>query len=142
MLSSNPVEKAQIIELNEVRDIRGQLVFGQLNGALPFKVNRFFMVSEVPHDTVRGAHAHRKCHQLLVCVRGSLKALVDDGSEQLIYELDSKTQGLYMPPLTWGSQFEYSPDAILLVFASEVYEESDYINDYLEFQELKKSVLR
>lgn len=138
MLNSKSEGMAHLVPFKEFLDPRGKLVVGQFPKELPFEVKRFFIVSGVPSGDVRGIHAHKHCHQLLVCVAGSLRALVDDGFEQNIYDLDSSSQGLYMPPLTWGSQFDYSPDAVLLVLASDFFDQDDYIHDYSEFQTLKK----
>ncbi len=138
MLNSKSEGKAHLVPFSDFLDSRGKLVVGQFPKELPFEVKRFFIVSGVPSGDIRGIHAHKLCHQLLVCVAGSLKALVDDGSEKVIYDLDSTSEGLYMPPLTWGSQFDYSPDAVLLVLASDTYDKDDYIHDYSEFQSLKK----
>ena len=106
---------------------------GELNKQLPFPAERFFFVSKVPEGEPRGIHAHKQCHQFLVCVAGSVKAMVDDGDTRLVVTLDRPTVGLHMPPLTWGAQYDYSPDAVLLVLASHPYDADDYIHDYDEF---------
>ena len=109
---------------------------GELNRQLPFPAKRFFFVSNVPEGEPRGIHAHKQCHQFLVCVAGSVKAMVDDGETRTVVTLDRSTLGLHMPPMTWGAQYDYSDDAVLLVLASHVYEAEDYIHDYDEFLEL------
>ena len=121
------------IELSGFDDHRGSLVVGELNKQLPFSVERFFFVSHVPEGEPRGIHAHKECHQFLVCVAGSVKAMVDDGETRTVVLLDRPTLGLHMPPLTWGAQYDYSPDAVLLVLASHHYDADDYIHDYDEF---------
>lgn len=123
----------RIIELSGFDDHRGSLVVGELNKQLPFSVERFFFVSHVPEGEPRGIHAHKECHQLLVCVAGSVKAMVDDGETRTVVVLDRPTLGLHMSPLTWGAQYDYSPDAVLLVLASHPYDADDYIHDYDEF---------
>lgn len=114
-------------------DLRGSLVAGECPHHLPFEPRRYFMVFEVPGKDVRGEHAHRQCHQFLVCARGSLSVVVDDGvkSEEIV--LDRPDIGLHVPPMTWAVQFKYSPDALLLVLASHQYDPGDYIRDYDEF---------
>ena len=82
---------------------------------------------------MRGQHAHRKCHQFLVCVRGSCRVIADDGSRRQEFLLDQPAVGVYLPPKTWGVQYDYSPDAALLVFASHAYNASDYVRDYEAF---------
>jgi hypothetical protein len=106
---------------------------GELDEHLPFVVERFFFISNVPQGEPRGIHAHKECHQFLVCVAGSLKAMLDDGDTRTVVTLDRPNLGLHMPPLTWGAQYDYSSDAVLLVLASHPYEADDYIHDYDEF---------
>lgn len=126
----------RLIELREISAENGSLVVGELPDTLPFVVRRFFALYGIPAGEARGTHAHRECEQFLVCLRGSVTALVDDGASQRTVILDRPDLGLYMPPLTWGTQSEYSDDALLLVFASDPYDAADYIEDYDEFLEL------
>jgi UDP-2-acetamido-3-amino-2,3-dideoxy-glucuronate N-acetyltransferase len=129
--SSDP----RLVQLSWFNDHRGSLIVGELNSQLPFSVARFFFVSQVPEGEPRGIHAHKQCHQFLVCVAGSVKAMVDDGETRQVFSLDRPDLGLHMPPLTWGAQYDYSDDAVLLVLASRIYEAEDYIHDYEEFLE-------
>lgn len=112
---------------------------GEINKQLPFSAQRFFFVSRVPEGEPRGIHAHKECHQFLVCVAGSVKAMVDNGETREVISLNRPNVGLHMPPLTWGAQYDYSDDAVLLVLASRVYEADDYIHDYDEFLEFVSS---
>ena len=91
----------------------------------------------MPSREVRGEHAHKTCHQLLICVKGSLQVLLDDGVSRAEVLLQDPATALYMPPMIWGSQFGYSGDAILVVLASHPYDSSDYIRDYEEFFALR-----
>ena len=122
--------------LSAVEDLRGKLVAGEIDAFLPFAVKRFFMVHGVPGREVRGQHAHRACHQFLVCVRGSCRLIADDGRRREAFLLDHPGIGVYLPPKTWGVQYDYSPDAALLVFASHAYDAKDYIRDYEAFRKL------
>jgi UDP-2-acetamido-3-amino-2,3-dideoxy-glucuronate N-acetyltransferase len=116
-----------------VVDLRGSLSAGEFAGQIPFVPQRYFVVFDVPGKNVRGEHAHRTCHQFLVCVRGSVACIVDDGSRREEIVLDRPNTGIYVPPMIWGTQYKYSPDATLLVFASDRYDPRDYIRDYDEF---------
>jgi len=122
--------------LTLVEDLRGKLTAGEFGDQIPFAPKRYFMVFDVPGKDVRGEHAHRKCQQFLVCIRGSVTVVVDDGTKSEEVELKEPEQGLYLPPMTWAVQFKYSADAVLLVFASEHYDPADYIRDYDEFLSL------
>jgi UDP-2-acetamido-3-amino-2,3-dideoxy-glucuronate N-acetyltransferase len=119
--------------LTLVEDLRGKLAAGEFGDQIPFAPKRFFMVFDVPGKDVRGEHAHRKCQQFLVCIRGSVSVVVDDGTKSEEVQLKDPEQGLYLPPLVWAVQFKYSADAMLLVFASDHYDPADYIRDYDEF---------
>lgn len=101
---------------------------------LPFVPNRVFVINDVPPLQKRGFHAHRECHQLLICVSGSLRVSVNDGSTAHDFYLDSPSHALYLPPMTWGEQSEYSKGAILLVLASHPYDAQDYISDFEMFR--------
>lgn len=124
---------ARIIPLRRADDMRGSLAAMEFSG-LPFSPARVFTVFGVTSAQVRGEHAHRTCHQLLFCVHGSLSVLVDDGHERSEVVLAEPSVGLYLPPLIWGSQFGYSPDAVLVVLASHPYDGADYIRDYETFR--------
>jgi acetyltransferase-like isoleucine patch superfamily enzyme len=132
-VQSSRVPGAKLVRMTRVDDLRGSLVAANFEGDLPFVPKRFFTVFGVPSTDVRGAHAHRKCHQLLVCVQGSVSALVDDGSGRQEFVLDGPDVGLHMEPMIWGTQYRYSPDAVLLVLASHPYDAGDYIRDHDEF---------
>jgi acetyltransferase-like isoleucine patch superfamily enzyme len=120
-------------------DIRGSLVAGEIDQELPFTPARFFVVHDVPGSEVRGEHAHRECHQFLICVKGSVHVLVDDGHNRQEIVLNRPELGIYIPPRIWGTQYKYSGDAALLVFASHPYDTDDYIRDYNAWLELVTS---
>jgi hypothetical protein len=128
-----------LFRLKTASDLRGSLVAGEIDKDIPFAPKRFFLVHDVPSIESRGSHAHKKCHQFLVCVAGQVRAIVDDGSKKFEFSLDSPDLGVYMPPMTWGTQYKYSKDAVLLVLASDAYDASDYIRSYSDFLTLKKS---
>jgi UDP-2-acetamido-3-amino-2,3-dideoxy-glucuronate N-acetyltransferase len=124
---------ADIIELPRIADMRGSLSVGEFSRTIPFDVKRYFIVFDVPSIETRGEHAHRQCHQFLVCVSGTVSVVVDNGAERREVMLDRPNVGLHIHPMVWGIQYKYSSDAILLVFASHFYDASDYIRDYDDF---------
>jgi len=124
------------VELRQIRrvvDLRGSLVAADFASDLPFVPRRAFTVFDVPTKDVRGEHAHRECEQFLLCLAGSMSCVVDDGVTRQEFRLDRPDLGLYVPAMTWGTQYNYSSDAVLLVFASHEYDADDYIRDYDEF---------
>ncbi|EER61950.1 WxcM domain protein [Acidovorax delafieldii 2AN] len=116
-----------------VQDMRGNLSVGEFEKDVPFPAKRYFLVFSVPSEKTRGEHAHRECHQFLICVKGSCAVVVDDGKSRCEVLLDSPDLGLHLPPMTWGIQYKYSADAVLLVFTSHDYDAADYIRSYAEF---------
>lgn len=121
--------------LTNARDLRGSLSALEF-GDLPFVPRRTFVVYGVPDESVRGAHAHRVCSQFLVCVSGAVSSVADDGRTRQEFRLATPSVGLVLPPMVWGMQYRFTPDAVLVVFAEFPYDPSDYVRDYEEFLEL------
>lgn len=124
---------ARLVPVTVARDLRGSLAAVEMESDLPFRPARFFAVFGVPSKDVRGEHAHRRCEQVLIALRGSVRCIVDDGQRRDEVLLDSPDLALHMPAMTWGTQFDYSSDAVLGVFASLPYDSADYIRDYDDF---------
>lgn len=135
-IAESDVQGVTLHELPHIRDMRGSLSVGEFERSIPFSAKRYFLVFDVPSQEVRGEHAHHTCHQFLICVRGNCSVVVDDGAHRREYLLDRPTLGIHLPPMTWGTQYKYSRDAVLLVFASDYYDGKDYIRDYNEFKKL------
>lgn len=140
---AGPVTRSRVggVELHRLpsfRDLRGSLTVAEFDRHVPFVPRRCFMVYQVPGKDVRGEHAHRVCHQFLVCVAGSVHVVVDDGREREQFVLNGPSMGLHLPPMVWGIQYKYTADAVLMVLASESYDAGDYIRDYQEFLTLTR----
>lgn len=114
-------------------DERGQLVAVEELKDLPFKVKRVYYIYDTKPGVRRGFHAHKNLEQILICVHGSCKIHLDDGCETEEVVLDDPTVGLYISNSMWREMYDFSSDAVLLVLASELYNESDYIRNYDEF---------
>jgi UDP-2-acetamido-3-amino-2,3-dideoxy-glucuronate N-acetyltransferase len=125
--------------LPKIDDMRGALTVAEVHTNIPFEVQRLFLVYDVRNREIRGEHAHRRLHQFLMCVKGSCSVVADDGSNSMEFRLESPTQGLYLPPMTWTVQYKHSTDAALLVLASAPYDPADYIRDYAEFLHLVRA---
>jgi acetyltransferase-like isoleucine patch superfamily enzyme len=123
---------AELITITQATDLRGSIVASEFAN-LPFVPQRVFAIFDVPSSEVRGEHAHRACEQILICLSGSVRCLVDDGASRTEFTLDRPDVGLHVPALRWGTQYRYSPDAVLLVLASLPYDPDDYIRSYEEF---------
>ena len=137
-ITPTSVEGVTLHRLAAFSDMRGALSVAEFERDLPFQPKRYFVVYHVPSRETRGEHAHRRCHQFLVCVHGSVRVLADDGRHREEFLLAAPHHGIHLPPMTWGTQYRYSSDAVLLVFASEGYDPDEYIRSYDEFIALCK----
>lgn len=114
-------------------DSRGQLVAIEEYKDIPFKVKRIYYIYGTKENVIRGHHAHKVLRQMLICVHGSCKIHLDDGNETAEVTLDKANEGLYISSGVWREMYDFSPDAVLLVLASELYDETDYIRNYEQF---------
>lgn len=128
-----PVRGVTLHHLPAFEDMRGALAVGDVGTDIPFEPQRYFLVHSVPSIEVRGEHAHRTCHQFLVCTHGACSVVVDDGRSSAEVRLSRPSLGVYMPPMTWAVQYKYTSDAVLLVLASHAYDPDDYIRTYSDF---------
>lgn len=111
----------------------GQLIALENSKNIPFDVKRVYYIFDTLPTVTRGKHAHKNLKQVLICVHGSCKVRLDDGRESETVLLDKPNEGLYLSNLVWREMFDFSEDAVLMVLASEYYNEADYIRNYEEF---------
>jgi dTDP-4-dehydrorhamnose 3,5-epimerase-like enzyme len=136
-------DTCRILNLPKVYDPRGSLSFVYNNEHIPFKVARTFFTYDVPGGQDRGAHAHIETHQFLVAVMGAFDVRVTDGIQSKTFRLERAYYGLYIPPMIWAEQLQFSSGGICLVLASHPYEEKDYIrkyDDYLSVMKIAASI--
>jgi len=119
-------------------DERGMLVALEENNDIPFKIKRVYYMYDTKDGVRRGYHAHKKLEQILICIHGSCKILLDNGTEKKVVSLEKPYEGLYVSNSMWREMFDFSSDAVLMVLASEVYQEEDYIRNYEEFLKFVK----
>jgi acetyltransferase-like isoleucine patch superfamily enzyme/dTDP-4-dehydrorhamnose 3,5-epimerase-like enzyme len=127
------VSRAKLIRLPRVVDLRGSLSFAEYDKHLPFAPRRYFVIFDVPSIEVRGEHAHRELHEFLICLKGSCAIVLDDGATREELILNQPDLGLHIPPMVWALEYKFSPDAVLLVLASDIYDDKDYIRNYEEY---------
>ena len=114
-------------------DERGQLVALEEMKDIPFGIKWVYYMYETGEGVRRGYHAHKTLKQILVCVHGSCKILLDNGYEKKIVSLEKPYEGLYIEHNMWREMYDFSADAVLMVLASEHFNENDYIRNYDEF---------
>ncbi len=119
-------------------DGRGNLVALEELKNIPFKVKRVYYIYDTKSGVRRGFHAHKHLEQILICVHGSCKIHLDDGSETEEVLLNNPTVGVYIANNMWREMYDFSSDAVLLVLASELYDEKDYIRNYDDFMKFVK----
>ena len=123
----------RIINFQEKGDSRGSLIAIEANKDIPFEIKRVYYIFDTKEGVVRGHHAHKTLEQVLICVSGSCIIVLDDGKKRNEVLLDKPNIGLYVGPNMWREMKDFTPDAVLLVLASDWYDEADYIRDYSEF---------
>lgn len=114
-------------------DSRGSLIALEANKDIPFEIKRIYYIFDTKEGVVRGRHAHKALEQILICVSGSCTIVIDDGKERTEVVLNKPDIGLYIGPNMWREMKDFSPGAVLLVLASDFYNEADYIRNYDEF---------
>ena len=132
------IAKVQSIAFSARGDSRGQLIaLEAMSEEIPFEVKRVYYIFDTTPGTVRGKHAHKVLKQVLICVSGActIECEMPDGTRSS-HRLDWPDRGLLIEGVVWHNMREFSKDAVLLVLASEHYDESDYIRDYAEFKRI------
>ena len=114
-------------------DDRGQLVAVEAMKDLPFPIRRVYYIYDTLPNVRRGFHAHKCLQQILLCVNGSCKIHLDNGHSTAEVTLDKPNEGLYISNNMWREMYDFTPGAVLLVLASEYYDEADYIRNYDDF---------
>ena len=123
----------KMIQFQQHGDERGQLVALENSKEIPFDVKRVYYMYDTLPGVRRGFHSHKKLKQILICTSGSCKIHLDDGTNTAEITLNKPYEGLYIASNLWREMYDFSNDAVLLVLASEMYDETDYIRDYDEF---------
>lgn len=128
---------ATFLEFKSNGDDRGSLVALESYINIPFDIKRVYYIFDTKADVIRGLHAHKNLSQVMVCLKGSCRVALDNGSRKEHVVLNSPNQGLLIESIIWREMHDFSADCVLLVLASEHYDESDYIRDYDEFLNLR-----
>lgn len=123
----------KLIDLNPLGDERGQLSVLESQKNIPFSIKRVYYLTSMKHDIPRGFHAHKKLEQVAVCVAGKCRMLLDNGKIKEEVWLDTPNKAIRIEPMVWHEMHDFSEDCVLLVLASELYDEADYIRSYSDF---------
>jgi dTDP-4-dehydrorhamnose 3,5-epimerase-like enzyme len=129
------VKNSKLIELQTIVDgIDGIISVAENFNQIPFEIKRVYYIYDLNNpDAIRGKHAHKKLEQVLFCINGSCEIGIDDGTKQQTVVLDKPHVGIYLGVELWHTMDKFSHNCILLVIASDIYKESDYLRSYDEF---------
>ena len=138
-MKKTTVFDCSVIKLPKIQHERaGNITPLENNIEVPFKIKRVFYIYDIPGGEDRGAHAHKKCHQLLIAASGSFEIELDDGKLRRTVVLNMPYFGLHIPPGIWAAEKGFSSGSICLVLASELYDATDYLRSYEGFIAFKK----
>ncbi|MBE4907229.1 WxcM-like domain-containing protein [Bacillus luteolus] len=126
--------KNLLIEFQIIADKRGGLVSLEQFKNIPFDIKRVYYIFDTKPDEERGFHAHKNLQQVLICLNGSCKVRLDDGTNKREYYLSKPNQGLLIEKSIWREMYDFTEGCVLLVLASDYYDENDYIRNYEEFK--------
>ena len=138
-MKDSQIFECSIFELPKIHNDAGSITALENNMTVPFKIQRVYYLYDVPGGEQRGGHAHKELQQFIMAVNGSLDVLVDDGRNKKIFNLNRPYIGLHIVPGIWRELINFSSGANCLVLASHLYDEDDYLRDYLEFCKIKKN---
>lgn len=125
----------KIINFDIRGDHQGSLIALEQGANIPFKIKRVYYIFDTKQGVSRGFHSHKNLKQVAICVKGSCRFIIDDGKNRESVLLNSAEQGLFIDNNKWREMHDLSEDCVILVIASEHYNEDDYIRDYSEFLE-------
>lgn len=129
------LDDCRLIELPRNKDRAGNLTPIHQGVDIPFEIVRVFYIYDVPGGEDRGAHAHKECHQFVVAVSGAFEVELNDGTNTRKFSLNRPYYGLYVPPGIWSQEQGFSSGSVCLVFASQPYDENDYIRDFNSYKD-------
>jgi hypothetical protein len=125
----------KMIDLPKISNPSGNLTFVEGGSHIPFDIQRVYYVYDVPGGAQRGGHAHKDLHQLIIAMSGSFDIVLDDGKDKKRFHLNRSYNGLYVGPMIWRESDNFSSGSVLMVLASNRYDENDYYRDYADFMQ-------
>ena len=128
----------KLVDFKTLGDERGSLIAIEQGYNAPFDIKRVYYIFDTKEGVERGFHAHINLKQICIAVKGSCTFVLDNGKTRKEIKLDNPNQGLLIEGLIWREMKNFSSDCVLVVLASEQYDESDYIRDYDKFLEMTK----
>jgi oxalate decarboxylase/phosphoglucose isomerase-like protein (cupin superfamily) len=134
------MKKVKLVDLPKILDPRGNLSFFENNNQIPFDIKRTYWVYDVPGGEIRGSHAFKESHELIIALSGSFDLILNDGKKEFKYNLRRSYNGVYVPNLIWRRLENFSTNSLALIVSNIEYNEQDYIRDFDEFKKIKEYV--
>lgn len=131
------VGQVQLIELPKIFDSRGNLTFIESNAHIPFEIKRTYWIYDVPGGEIRGGHAFKMSHELIIALSGSFDVLLNNGKQESRYTLNRSYYGLYVPNMIWKSMENFSTNSLALVVSNISFDQKDYIRNFDDFIQMK-----
>jgi hypothetical protein len=139
-MRSTSLSRCRLVDVPVIRDADGMLSVVESRHQVPFEIQRIFYIRDVPASGSRGDHALRTCEQFIVAIAGTFDVVTDDGRVTARWSIDQSSSGLYVPAMVWRRVENFSPGAICLVLASELFDEGGYIFSYEAFKAATRAV--
>src|ERR1700722_7275710 len=134
--TANPLQRSKWIDFPVMHDARGNLSAVENFKHIPFEITRIYYLYDIPAMAERAGHAHRDLIQVFISMSGSFDLHLDDGVEKRTVHLCRANRGYLVQPWTWRTLDNFSGSSVCLVLANLLYEETNYIRSYKEFQQL------
>jgi dTDP-4-dehydrorhamnose 3,5-epimerase-like enzyme len=131
------LDQVKFLELPKVEDDRGNLSFIEENNHIPFKIERSYLIYDVPGGEIRGGHAYHVLQEFIVALSGSFDVILDDGKNKMKVTLNRSYNGVFVPNGIWRSLENFSTNSLCMILASEKYSEKDYIRDYDNYKKMQ-----
>jgi dTDP-4-dehydrorhamnose 3,5-epimerase-like enzyme len=135
-MNKTTTKDCELIEIPKVHDERGSLGVIEKT-VIPFIMKRVYYLYDVPSDSYRGGHAHKKQESVIIALSGSFEVVLDDGNHKKRLVLNKPNQALYLPTGIWREIENFSSGSVCLVLASTEFEEVDYIRNYEAYKSFK-----
>ena len=136
------IEFKDIVDENNKERPMGHLTPIESGQDIPFEIKRIYYLTRVPENTIRGFHSHKELQQVLLCLNGRVTISVAPPYEKELITLDDPAKGLYIGPMIWREMYDFSPGSVLVVLASQHYNEEEYIRDYRSYCEIAQEYLK
>ena len=123
-----------LVQIKIIRDPRGLLGVVEGLREVGFDFRRFYFLTGLAEGAQRGGHAHKRLRQCVISLRGNADVALEGPGGHFRFRLDTPEKALIIPPGYWRTLDGLGPESLIVVLASDYYDEGDYIRDYDVFR--------